>query len=66
MKIKINKNNLICFLLIVPFIEPFLFKENPYIYIDKIYSISKIISFLLILMFTIRENTKIYKATFSR
>ncbi len=64
MKIKYNKNNLICCLLIIPFIEPLLFKYEPYTIVDKFYTIAKIISFLTIVFITIVKKVKIHKVVY--
>lgn len=64
MKIKFNKSNVLCFLLLVPFIEPLLFKYGAYTTIDKFYTIAKLISFFIILFITIYRKTKINKAVY--
>ncbi len=64
MSIKFNKNCVICFLLVIFYFEPLLFKYEPYVFIDNIYSVLKIIAFILILLFTLCSNTKITKGAF--
>ncbi len=58
MKHKIKINNLIYILLLFPFIEPLLFKEEMFYAIDNIYKVYKIISFLIIFVLFIKKVIK--------
>lgn len=61
MIIRYNKSHLICILLLLPFLEPLLFKYDQYAIIDYCYSIAKLISFFIILFATFLHKVKINK-----
>ena len=54
--IKLKRNELILFFLLIPFFEPLLFKTTHYSSIDKIYSILKIIVLFIIVLQYLKER----------
>lgn len=53
----IKTENLCCLFLIMPFVEPLLFKESGYYTIDTIYSIFKIISTFIALILNLKQQS---------
>lgn len=57
MKIRINSiNNIIYATLLIPYLEPLLFKEEPYEGIDTVFTILKIVGLVVIILFFLKYN----------